>query len=84
MEVLVQECFSKPACLQKFFSRAYDELLLGITACRIFFFRQVPSREFFGGHCHPTSGYFQGSAPYYFANAQFVKPEEMMFISRVS
>ena len=27
----------KPACLQEFFSRAYDLLFLGITACRIFF-----------------------------------------------
>ena len=32
--------FKKPACLQEFFSRAYDLLFFGNTACRIFF-RQV-------------------------------------------
>ena len=46
--------FKKPACLQEFFSRAYDLLFFGITACRNFYF----------GNCHPTSGYFQWSFPY--------------------
>ena len=32
--------FKKPACLLEFFSRTYDLLFLGVTACRIFF-RQV-------------------------------------------
>ena len=42
--------FEKPACLQEFFSRAYELLLLGITACGIFFFKQVPLPGiFFGG-----------------------------------
>ena len=29
--------FLKPACLQEFFSKAYDLLVLGTTACRICF-----------------------------------------------
>ena len=38
--------FQKPACLQEFFSRAYDLLFLGITAYRIFL-DKFPSQEFF-------------------------------------
>ena len=36
----------KPACLQEFFSRAYDLLFLGITACMIFL-DKFPLHEFF-------------------------------------
>ena len=55
----------EPACLQEFFSRAYDLLFLGITACMIFL-DKFPLHEifFFFGNCHPTSGYFQWSFPY--------------------
>ena len=37
--------FKKPACLQEFFSRAYDLLFFGITACRIFL-DKFPLQEF--------------------------------------
>ena len=53
----------KPACLQEFFSRAYDLLFLGITACRIVL-DNFPLQDFFFGNCHPTTGYFQCSFPY--------------------
>ena len=36
----------EPACLQEFFSRAYDLLFLGITACMIFL-DKFPLHEFF-------------------------------------
>ena len=43
----------KPACLQEFFSRAYDLLFLGITACMIFL-DKFPLHEFFlGGELSP-------------------------------
>ena len=38
----------EPACLQEFFSRAYDLLFLGITACMIFL-DKFPLHEFFWG-----------------------------------
>ena len=38
--------FKKPACLQEFLSRAYDLLLLGITACRVFL-DKFPLQKFF-------------------------------------
>ena len=38
--------FKKPSCLQEFFSRAYDLLFLGITACWIFL-DKFPLQEFF-------------------------------------
>ena len=44
--------FKKPARLQEFFSRAYDLLLLGITACRIFL-DKFPLQNFFGGELSP-------------------------------
>ena len=43
----------KPACLQEFFSRAYDLLFLGITACRIFFRQVSLAGIFFGGIVTP-------------------------------
>ena len=57
--------FKKPACLQEFFSRAYDLLFLGITACRIFFRQVSLAGIFFGGIVTPPPViYFQWSFPY--------------------
>ena len=50
---LLHQFFLKARLSAGIFSRAYDLLVLGITACRIFFFRLVP----------PTPGYFQWSVP---------------------
>ena len=44
--------FLKPACLQEFFSRAYDLFFLDITACRIFL-DKFPLQEFFWGELSP-------------------------------
>ena len=50
--VLVQDFFKEPACLQESFSRAYHLLFLDITACRVFL-DTFPLQDFFFGELSP-------------------------------
>ena len=45
--------FNKPGCLQESFSRAYNSLFLGITACKIFFRHVSLAGIFCGGTVSP-------------------------------
>ena len=45
--------FQQPACVQEFFSRAYD----------LFFLDKFPLQEFLWGIVTPTCGYFQWPVP---------------------
>ena len=65
----------KPACLQESFSRAYNLLFLGITACRIFFRHVSLAGIFCGGTVSPPPVISNGPSL-----ITFVKPEVMMFM----